>query len=510
MSKDNSKLVQFHFAAGYSAVAVETADENRTIAAVIKEVGEKTPVYICGATGDLLDARSKKSAGAGAGYAAGFAKLRGMEGKPNDPANSAVVIFLDFHQVARNPAAYRPLLQSLAVRGDIKAGTMAVLLAPRWQLPAELEHQVAVVRHALPTRAQLRASLDDVVKGAANLKPPVAAPSEEAIGNLLDAAAGLTLPEAADAFSLALVTARSFDAQVVMDEKMRLVRASGRLEVSPVAKSDEVGGLDGLKDFVRSEVVTSKDDPQLRVQGILLVGVPGTGKSLSARAAGSELGWPVLRMDLAALKGSLVGQSEGNLRAALEMAEAVAPTVLWLDEIDKSLGGAASSHRTDGGTLSGMLGILLTWLQEQKAPVFVVATCNDFSKLPPELARRFDATFFVDLPTLAERRAIASVHLARLGCKAGKLPEIVASMTKDWTGDEIAKLIKSAARRTGRQITNEALEEAAKHIRPIAKIKPEEIEALRTWGKNLRAANSPATPEDSATGTGRTIRLEDN
>jgi len=273
---------------------------------------------------------------------------------------------------------------------------------------------------------------------------------------------------------------------------MKLVRQSGYLEVSRSAAARDLGGLGGLRSYVEDEVIPSAHDPALRVRGLLLVGVPGTGKSLAARVAGGLLSWPVLRCDIAALKGSLVGQSEHQMRAALRLAEAVAPCVLYLDEVEKAVGGYASSAHTDSGVTLGMVGALLTWLQEHQAAVITIATCNDYAKLPAELTRagRFDERFFVDLPTCAERIEIARVHLARYGACAS-LAEAVADLSADWTGAEIEALVRSAARRSRRQIDAAALTAAAATIRPISRVRAREIQELREWGQaNLRRANS--------------------
>jgi SpoVK/Ycf46/Vps4 family AAA+-type ATPase len=274
---------------------------------------------------------------------------------------------------------------------------------------------------------------------------------------------------------------------------MKLVRQSGALEVSEPASADSLGGLGALREYVQSEVVPSMGDADLSVRGFMLVGVPGTGKSLAARVLGSILGWPVLRCDVSALKGSLVGQSEQQMRSALRLAEAVSPCVLYLDEIEKAVGGFASSAKSDGGTTLGMVGALLTWLQEHRKQIITVATCNDYSALPAELTRagRFDERFFVDLPSAQERKEIAAVHLARFNVTDEAIADAVADITQEWTGAEIEQLVRSAARRTRRKITPAALQEAAADIKPLSKVRAHEITQLREWGKaNLRAANT--------------------
>ena len=475
--------------AAYPAVAVETVEEERFLGTLLSEL-EGRPVLTVAADQKLRDAREGGVVDPACPYPKAFQHVAQRE--------DHVLVVFDFQHVVQNPAAYRALKQCFSA---LKArGSIVVLVAPAWKLPPELEHDVPVLQWRLPTREELRQALD-LVAEAAGVQVP-----EEEVGALLDAASGLTLQEAENTFALSLAERAKFDARLIEREKMRLVRQSGYLEVWPPVPPEEVGGLGGLKDYFIHEVVPAKDDPLLAVRGILLVGVPGTGKSLSAKAAGALLGWPVLRLDISSLKGSLVGQSEQNMRNALKVADAVAPCVLWLDEIEKGVGGYASSAHTDSGTTLGMVGILLTWMQEHTSPVLVVATCNDYQKLPPELTRagRFDERFFVDLPSLPERREIAAVHLRKYGCWENvpdpeALTDHIAHITQDWTGAEIEQLVKSAARRTRRTPTPDVIEACAREIKPISRVRAQEIEELRRWAReSLRLANTPDGHENPA------------
>ncbi len=461
--------------AAFPAVAVETAEDERFLRNVLAI--KDAPVFSISAIGGLRDCRSGEVVNKQAQFPQAFAYAAANPG--------VVLVVYDFQHVARNPGAYRSLKDCFPALKD--GGSLVVLVAPAWALPAELAHDVPVLQFDLPTREHLSRALQVVADGAG-----VQVANEAA---LLDAAAGLSLAEAENAFALSLVQDRALIPATVEREKMRLVRSSGYLEVSPVADPASVGGLDGLKSYIRDEVMPSKGNALLRVRGLLLVGVPGTGKSLASRAVGAMLGWPVVRMDVGSLKGSLVGQSEGNMRAALKLADAVAPCVLWLDEIEKGVGGHASSAQSDGGTTLGMVGQLLTWLQEHQSPVIVVATCNDYSKLPAELTRagRFDERFFVDLPTDAERAEIAAVHLSKYAGAADALVvAAVVDASRAWTGAEIEQCCKSAARRAaGRSVSPADVTAAAADIRPISRVKEAEITALRDWAKGvLRPANS--------------------
>lgn len=475
-------MLESYFRAGFPCVAVSTVEEVRFTRSVVDSFAD-IDVWRIAAVGGVVDVRADGVIDATAQYAKAFGMLATRE--------DTILIVLDFQHIIANAGAYRALKDHFPA---LKArGSMIVLVAPSWHLPAELEHDVPVLDFDLPTREQLAAALDTIVTSTED-------GHEFDRAGVLDAASGLTLQEAENAFALTYVEREGFDAQRVLDEKMKLVRQSGYLEVTPPAPIALVGGLEQLKEYLRSELLPAKDDPLLRVRGVLLVGVPGTGKSLAARATGALLGWPVLRCDMAGLKGSLVGQSEANMRSALKVADAVAPCVLYLDEVEKAVGGYASSAATDSGVTLGMVGTLLTWMQEHESSVVVVATCNDYQKLPPELTRagRFDERFFVDLPITVERVDIAAVHLRRFDADVAMAPA-VADLSDAWTGAEIEQLVKSAARRTHRSLTTKALNECARDIRPISRVRAAEIEALRSWARDaLRTANTASIAATSS------------
>jgi hypothetical protein len=474
-----------HRNAGYPALAVQTVEEERLCAALLAALPD-APIWRVAAVGGLRDLRTGATLDERAGYPQAFSRVA--------QTRDAVLAVCDYQHVCRNPAAYRALRDTLPAAK--RAGALIVLLAPSWALPDELRHEIPVISWSLPSRDQLASALDVCLSSIGQSADEVTRRAA------LDAASGLTLGEAEGAIALSIAAHGRLDRAAIEAKKLEVVRQTGYLQVSPPADPASIGGLGELRRYVADEVVSSWGDPDLRVRGVLLVGVPGTGKSLAARALGAALQCPVVRLDLGAVKGSLVGESERNLRHALAVIDAVAPAVCWLDEIEKAVGGYASSARSDSGVTLGLVGALLTWMQERTSQVAIVATCNDYAALPPEMTRagRFDERFFVDLPSPAERREIAHVHLARFG-RDGECADALASASDGWTGAEIEQCVISAARRTRRQITPEALLDAAREIRPISRTRAKEIEELRQWARGaLRRANtlddtpSEATP----------------
>lgn len=238
-------------------------------------------------------------------------------------------------------------------------------------------------------------------------------------------------------------------------------------------------------------------------KGLLIVGVPGTGKSLTAKATASVFGHPLLRLDAGRLFGSLVGQSEANMRSVIQVSEAVAPCVLWIDELKKGFAGSRSSGSSDGGTGSRVFGSFITWLQEKTAPVFVMATANDVSQRPPELLRkgRWDELFFTDRPSAGEREQIWSIQIARLGRKAEAFDIAALALASEaYTGAEIGQAVTDAlykafaeAREPG---TGDMLAAVSESV-PLSKLMGEQIAGLRKWalGRCRMAAKSDVAAE---------------
>lgn len=369
-----------------------------------------------------------------------------------------------------------------------------LLIGPVDELPVELSKDVSIIELPLPGVAELRQELAEVLDerdGAGRLDI-----DEKQAEHLLNSVLGLTAQEARKAFARALQGREEITDEVyaaLVAEKRHMVQGSQLLEFFDLDESvDDIGGLDGLKNWIaqRSEAF-SVDARQRGIgnpKGVLLVGVQGCGKSLSAKAIARLLGFPLVRLDLSNLLEATRGTSEQNLRDVLHVMETIAPSVLWMEEIDKAFAGFDEEASSDA-TLSRILGRFLTWLQEHREPVFVVATANNVSHLPPELLRRgrFDELFFVDLPNFKERREIFSIHLRRRGWKPDKFDiDELAETTDGFSGAEIETIVNSAVIESysqGRLLTQQDLRQSRDVTVPLSVTMEDQIFHLREWAR---------------------------
>jgi MoxR-like ATPase len=444
-----------------------------------------------------------------------------------DSRERAVFVLRDLHKwldpiVLRKVRSLARALQS-APRSEARA---IVVLTPSAEVPPELSGHAIVLDWPLPDRAEVAKILDDTIAALPPELALTAAPNGQRDA-AIDASVGLSAEEIANTFARSLVLSRKIDPVLVANEKKRVIAREKVLTwYDPDPRGlDAVGGNDVLKRWLTQRKLAF--GPKARAygleapRGVFLVGIPGCGKSLTAKSIATAYGMPLLRLDMGALQSKYVGESQQNIRKALATAEAVAPCVLWADEIEKALAGSQGAQG-DGGVSADALGTLLSWMQERAGAVFVVATANDVRALPPELLRkgRFDEIFFVDLPTLSERAAILQVALDQAGKRSttwatsgtGEPIDVaaVARATAGFAGAEIAAIVPDAmfvAFADGeRQITTADLVEAASHVVPLGKTAAEKIEALRAWAKGR--ARPASTPEAEVTaGASRALDL---
>lgn len=415
---------------------------------------------------------------------------------------ASLLVLVNFHRFLGS-AELVQALQHRIIAGK-QSRSVIVILAPEVRLPAELEKLFVVLEHALPNREQLQEIACGVATEAGEI------PEGSELERVLDAAAGLTRYEAEGAYSLSLVRHGRLEPETLWNLKSQTLLKSGLLSLHRAAGSlDALGGLTPLKTFCRRALRASTSRPAAcRPKGVLLLGVPGTGKSAFCKALGAETGRPTLVLDVGSLMGSLVGQTEERTRQALAMAEAMAPCVLMIDEVEKVLGGV-SSGSSDSGVSARMFGSLLSWLSDHESDVFVVCTANDVSKMPPEFARaeRFDAIFFLDLPGDDEKQLIWNQYLAEYRLEFDqKRPDDTG-----WTGAEIKSCCRLAA------LLDVPLVQAAQNVVPVSATAAETVERLRGWasGRCLSAdrpglyrrtsSNGSAAPTRRRVGRGPSV-----
>ncbi len=383
------------------------------------------------------------------------------------PDGTSVLVMKNLHKFVASTEIMQALQQQLIAGKQNR--TILVALSPVVSIPPELEKMFVVVEHALPSRDQLQEIAQAIATEDGEL------PDDAELQTVLEAASGLTRLEAENAFSLSLVRHNRIAADAVWDVKTQTLRKSGLLTLHRGTDAFEsLGGLTALKAFAKRALLqTQRSNDAVRPRGVLLLSPPGCGKSQFCKALGNEVGRPVLILDVGSLMGSLVGQSEERTRKALQIIDAMAPCVLMIDEIEKAFAGVGNSGQSDSGVSARMFGTFLTWLNDHHSDVFVVATSNDVTKLPPEFGRseRFDAIVFCDLPGREQKDLIWEQYLRLFQLNADQ----ARPNDDQWTGAEIRACCRLAA------LLDVSLKEASQNIVPVAVTAGESVERLRNW-----------------------------
>lgn len=419
--------------------------------------------------------------------------LQALEFLEKLPSNTGGVFILrDFHRFLEDISISRKL-RNLA--RSLKAQPKnIVIIAPEVNLPTELREVFTIVEFALPQAEEIKNEIQRLLSATRqNL-------SEQFLGELVRSAQGLSLERIRRVITRAIAQNGKLegeDVELILEEKKQSIRQTQILDYYPTKEQiSDIGGLDNLKEWLLrrggafSESARAYGLPYPR--GLLLVGIQGTGKSLTAKAIAHHWHLPLLRLDVGRLFSGLVGESESRTRQMIQIAEALSPCILWIDEIDKGFAGA--DGKGDSGTTSRVFGTFITWLAEKQSPVFVVATANNIQTLPPEILRkgRFDEVFFVGLPSQAEREAIFTVHLNRLRPHNLQTYDIkrLAYETPEFSGAEIEQTIIEAMHigfSENRDFTTEDILSAASQIIPLARTAKEQIEFLQNWATSGKA-----------------------
>lgn len=459
----------------------------------------------------------------GDGYISPSEVLGWVEEQAPTELGPAIILLEDFHPdlTDAQPHIINRLRNfAIAVAKRQIRDCCIVMSQPVPLLPIELEKEVQVLEMPLPSVTELTQVMRQT---RARFDLPDREYQESP--RLLEAALGLSTSEAQLAFARAVIQKNRLtesEIPLIVSEKEQIIRKSGHLEYfHPNAQLDDIGGLDRLKSWLqRRKLAFTEEAREFGLEaprGVLLLGLPGTGKSLAAKAVANAWQLPLLRLDMGRIYGGIVGQSEENMRNALRMAEALSPSILWVDEIEKGLSGMQSSGSTDGGTTARVLGSFLTWMQEKKKPVFVVATANHIAQLPPELLRkgRVDEIFFVDLPVETDRAEILKIHLRARGRRDEDFSEdevmVLAQQAKGFTGAELEEAVKEAlflAFDQGRQLRIDDITQAITDTTPLSQTMHELIQSTRAWARGRAVpASSKGAEELINTPDAKTPRL---
>jgi SpoVK/Ycf46/Vps4 family AAA+-type ATPase len=426
--------------------------------------------------------------------------------KCTDPA---LFVLLDFHSFLNDQTVIRKLRD--LVNNLKNTYETLLIISPVLTVPVELEKEFVIIDYELPGFEEISELLEGIIEVISASQDVVVDLNPETKEKLIKAAMGLTRSEAENAFARAIVIDKKLDKDdidKVLDEKKQAIKKSRFLEYFE-AKEDfaNVGGLDSLKDWLskRGVAFTQKaiEFGLPQPKGILLIGVQGCGKSLTAKAVANLWKLPLLRLDIGAVFSGIVGSSEENMRRAIKAAETLSPIILWIDEIEKGLSGVQSSTFSDAGTSARVFSTFLTWLQEKTAAVFVIATANNIQMLPPELLRkgRFDEIFFVDLPSLEERKEIFSIHIKKKKRDPAKFDlEILAAQASGYSGAEIEQTVIASlydAFLENRDINTSDILKNIKVSIPLSVTMKEGIEQVRTWAKDRARCASSAQIQSS-------------
>lgn len=488
--------VQDYINAGYPAIVVQTVEENRVLGDC-KRIAEKTHkefYYWTLTQGVVKNGKNPTTCAPMAVPDVAVADVsRDCEGR--------IFCVVDFHPYIKTPDIWRKLKDCFEKAKRI--GVTLVFISAKFEVPIELQREVITIDFKLPKKNEL----EELLTGLAT---SCSVPIPESKNQIIEAALGLTYNEAENAFAMSIAKKNAFDAKIVLEVKENIICNGGLLEFQSCNETlDSIGGLKNFINWAEKRLEAYSDEAQEYglpyPKGVLLVGIPGCGKSLTAKALANMWSKPLLKLDIGKLFGGIVGDTESNTRRALQIAEAMAPAILWIDEIEKGLSGIQASGKTDSGVTSRMFGTILTWLQEKEAPVFVIATANNISQLPQELLRkgRFDEIFFVDLPSREEREEIFKIQLQKHKRKTEEFDVGRLAIESDgYTGAEIEECVISAmfdAWFEGKRepITDDIIN-SMKSINPMSKgMMQTQVDSLRKWSKDasIRMANGTA-PDD--------------
>ena len=524
--------------AGYSSIVIQTAEESRAITECLnagEECNKKIFLWSCTKGLEEIFSANSENSDENMDERGEFISKE-EESDLTDPQfaldeiktinngnGNYIICFLDFQHYINNPSVLRSTKDGFSYAAE--NGVCIVFISNKFEIPLDWEDSVVSIELRLPNKQELKQDLSEMID---LYKSQLKVENIDQLDNLVDKAAeialGLTISQAENAFATSFSKKETIDLHIISEVKAQIICKDGLLEFWDNGKNIEVGGMLTFKDYTQKRLLAFSDEAKKyglpNPKGVLLVGIPGCGKSLAAKGLAQNWNVPLIKCDLGKLFGSYVGDTEANTRKALKTAEAMAPCVLWIDEIEKGLAGAGSGGKNDSGVSSRMFASILTWMQEKEAPVYVIATANSIMALPQELLRkgRFDEIFFVDLPNEEERKEIINIQLKKKSRKPEDFNiDSISKKCEKFTGAEIEEAVVSAMFNAysdnGREIKNTDIISAMESIKPAAEgIMEETVKNLQNWAKEqgVKNANSLENKKEITTtakkkGSGRQI-----
>lgn len=525
MNQTFNKSLTDYIKARYAVLVIESFEEERVLSelqSIAQSINHE--LYIWNSTDGVTFANGSS---ASQDKTLDFtAALKFCENRAKEQGSRNIFVFCDAdgYLNSKAPAVNRRRLRDFAINIRKKGYVSnCIIIAPTFEITTDLQKEITLVDFPLPSREEVKEIISSFLNNYKGLQGVSIDVNNDLLEKFVDASVGLTKLEIDNSFARALVSNRRIDAsdlKGILSEKKQIIRKTGILEyIDSQLNLNDVGGLQTLKKWLElrshcfgEEALKFGVKPP---KGVLLTGIPGCGKSLTAKCVATAWNMPLLRLDMGKIFQGIVGSSESNMRLALKTAEAISPSILWIDEIEKGLSGA-SGGGGDGGTSTRVFGNLLTWMQEKTAPVFVFATANNINGLPPELLRkgRFDEIFFVDFPTAEERKKILSIHISKLGRDVSKFDlDKLASLSgeqsfgKDvvlagaeleaWVADS---LIQSFSRKidgdSSADLSMKDFETTIKRVVPMGQMRKDEFTKIRSWAnENAVSASLSQTPQ---------------
>jgi len=520
---DNTFKIKDYIRARYSVLVIESYEEERVLGELRKLAKDISFNFYSWNSSEGIKLNGTEADSKLTDFKAA---IDFCENKAAEKTAKSLFVFSDAHNYLTDKAnpVYRRRLKDFAINIRNKGyNCNCIIISPTFEISNDLQKEITILDFPLPTKCEVRKIITKFINRYRDADGITFDIDDELLDRFVDISLGLTSLEIENCLSRALVSNKCLDKndlKAILHEKKQIIRKTGILEyVDSDLNLADVGGLQTLKKWLQLRSYcfsdTAKEFGVNPPKGVLLTGVPGCGKSLTAKCVASAWSMPLLRLDMGKIFQGIVGSSESNIRLALKTAEAVAPSILWIDEIEKGLSGSRGG--TDSGISTRVFGTLLTWMQEKTSPVFVFATANDISNLPPELLRkgRFDEIFFVDFPSKEERKKILDIHISKLKRDLSRFDtDRLASLCgeesfeKDvvlagaeieaWVGDS---LIEAFSRKVNgdkdADLEMKDFETTIKRIVPMGQMRKNDFKALREWA-NENAVSASLTAKSSS------------